>query len=270
MTHEWKDIADWLDWWLREPRLSADGQKVFDRYYKSYKKDYSAYIRRHYQSQTDEIMALIATAKSPRVLEIGCGCGTESLWFALNGASVVGVELAAHRLAVARERLAYLRGTLGLDIDASFEDTSLFDMDRSAEFDIIWLEQAFHHIEPRQQVPGKLFGMLKPGGHVVISEANGWNPFLQALLFRKRGFRTIREYTDQQGKVHMYGVERITTPGAIERLFAGAGFERQSVRYFRTLPNFRGVDRFAGLDDLVPGWLRPAYTHFNIVFRKPG
>lgn len=265
----WDNIADWLEWWLGEPRLSGENQLIFDKYYDSYIKSFPRYVKKYYARQTEEALQLISAISKPRVLEIGCGCGTESLWFALHRASVLGVDLAIQRLQVARERCAILRKMHGQDIDAEFRLTSIFDLHEKNGFDLIWMEQAFHHIEPRHNLPGKLFELLKPGGYVVISEANGLNPLLQLQLIRRRGFRTIREFTDSNGLVHHYGDERITYASRIEKLFSKNHFQLRSIGYFRVLPNVRSVDKFAWIEGMIPRWFLPAYSHFNIVMQKP-
>ena len=130
------------------------------------------------------------------------------------------------------------------------------------------MEQAFHHIEPRSEVPSALRRLLRPNGHVVISEANGWNPVLQLALFRQRGFQTVRESIDSEGRKSLYGVERVTTAGRISKQFASQGFEEVSRRYFRVLPSEPSFERFAWLEDIAPEWLAPIYSHYNIALRK--
>ena len=260
------NIANWLSWWLGSSVLSESSQKIFDKYYFSFRKSFSPYLQKHYQSQITEAMALIKPGA--KVLEVGCGCGTESLWFALNGASVVGMDLETQRLAVAKERRDYIRTHIK-PIDAEFIEENIFNVAPSVGFDLVWMEQAFHHIEPREQLPAKLSALLKPGGHIVISEANAYNPLMQLQLFKVRGFKTIVEYTDQHGAKHVYGNERITSASRISQLFAQEGFETVEIKYFRVLPNFKGVQFFAWIDQLIPRWMLPFYTHFNIVLKKP-
>ena len=263
---QWVDISDWLAWWLAKPRLPPEIQAAFDRYYKTYRHRFSPYLRRHYANQTAEVQALIRPGT--RVLEVGCGCGTESLWFAMSGASVVGIDVNGRRIPVARERAKYVREVLGVEVDVGFIQESLFDFEDAAGFDAIWMEQAFHHIEPRSEVPSALRRLLRPNGHVVISEANGWNPVLQLALFRQRGFQTVRESIDSEGRKSLYGVERVTTAGRISKQFASQGFEEVSRRYFRVLPSEPSFERFAWLEDIAPEWLAPIYSHYNIALRK--
>ena len=65
--HSWTDISAWLEWWLKEPRLTSGNQKVLDRYYLSYKQSFSQYLREHYSSQTDELLCLISSMNRPFV-----------------------------------------------------------------------------------------------------------------------------------------------------------------------------------------------------------
>jgi len=267
LNDTWADISAWLEWWLETPRLTSDKQAILEKYYSSYRKNFSPYIKKYYSKQTEDFLQLISKINRPRALEVGCGCGTESLWFAMAGAEVLGVDLSDARLAVARERSDYLKRN-SFNINVIFQNLNLFDIKPDKEFDVIWMEQAFHHIEPRADVPGKLFELLKPGGYVVISEANGWNPFIQFQLFRKRGLRTVKTLTDCNGKEHSYGNERVTIVKFIDRLFKDSGFKIESVKYFRMLPNIKNIDNFSWIESLVPKWFVPAFTHFNIVMRK--
>jgi 2-polyprenyl-3-methyl-5-hydroxy-6-metoxy-1,4-benzoquinol methylase len=263
---QWTDISEWLAWWLAEPRLKPDVQPLFDQYYRTYRRRFSPYLRRHYANQTAEMQGLIGP--NIRVLEVGCGCGTESLWFALSGASVVGIDLDQRRLHVARERLKHVRGALGLGVEASFIDTSLFGFEDADGFDVVWMEQAFHHIEPRSEVPAAIWKLLRPNGHLVISEANGWNAALQLALLRKRGFRTVQERVNAKGQRHLYGVERITTASKICKQFVSQGFEEVARRHYRVFPSAAVFERLAWLEAFAPGWLVPIYSHYNVVLRK--
>jgi SAM-dependent methyltransferase len=132
------------------------------------------------------------------------------------------------------------------------------------------MEMAFHHIEPRAEVPSVLARLLRPGGHVVIAEANAWNPLLQAAFFGQRGLRTISERVDAEGRRHLYGVERITTARRIERLFSYEDFLPVSSRYFRVLPNSAFTERLAWIERWVPGWLLPAFSHYVVVLQRTG
>lgn len=269
-TTEWESISGFLAWWFENRVLDPEDHGTFERYYASYRKHFGRYARHHYEDQTREVRALISQSGAPRLLEVGCGCGTEAIWFALQGARVVAIDILAKRLAVARARQAFVEGIIGRRLPLAFRHQSLFDIDGSETFDIIWMEQVFHHIEPRAEVYATVSRLLRPGGSVVISEANGWNPLLQAVLFRKRGFNTIVDRKSPNGGRELYGEERITIPSVLSRGLRAAGVERQSVRYFRTLPNVPMADRLLPLEHMIPRFAAPLFTHYNYVGRKTG
>jgi len=264
----WDSISGFLEWWLRNPVLEHENRTVFDRYYASYLRHFGAYARHHYENQTREVRALIGQANTPRLLEVGCGCGTEAIWFALQGVRTVAVDILAKRLAVARARQAFVEDVVGRSLPLEIRHQSLFGIDDSETFDIVWMEQVFHHIEPRDKVYATLSRLLAAGGSVVISEANGWNPLLQGILFRKRGFKTIADRKSPDGGRELYGDERITIPSVLARGFRAAGIEQQSFRYFRTLPNVPMADRLLPVERMIPRFAAPLFTHYNFVGRK--
>jgi SAM-dependent methyltransferase len=262
-------IADFLDWWLRHPALPAPHDAVFNSYYAGYRARFGRYIRHHYSDQSAEIAALIDAKKSPRLLEIGGGCGTEALWFALKGARVLAIDVNDERLGVARARQEIIERGIGHPLDIEFRHCSLFDLDARAAFDLIWMEQAFHHVEPRDKIYSTIAGLLAPHGHVVVSEANGWNPLLQLMLLRKRGFQTIVDRTGPDGGRVLYGNERITIPSVMARGFERAGIQQEAVRYFRALPNTAASEALMPLEHAIPQFAAPLFSHYNYVGHKP-
>lgn len=261
----WESIARFLEFWLRENPLSGDERKEFEAYYRSYLARFSPYMRHHFVDQTREIDSLIRAAKRPRVLEIGSGCGTESLWFALLGAEVTGLDIAPGRLAVARARQRWLEGHLQRDVAAHFVETSLFDLEPAEPFDFVWMEMAYHHLEPRERVFAHLRRLLRPGGSVVVCEVNGWNPLLQGQFFLQRGFKTKVSYADSTGRKIEYGNERITTPQALRRGMRAAGFEVRSTRHFRLLPNSNPPDAWLAFESALLKAAPLLSTHFVTV-----
>lgn len=261
-------IDEFLDWWLRHPVLDEKSAAIMNRYYSSYRRHFGTYARRHYAGQTREIEALVAQRPGARLLEIGAGCGTEALWLALRGCSVLAIDVDRERLAVAAARQAVVEGIVGRKLALEFRPASVFDLEPEPAFDLVWMEQTFHHIEPRRQLYTTLARLVRPGGHVVIADTNGWNPLIQASLFRQRGLRTIVDRTLPDGRRLHYGQERISIPPVLTRGFAAAGFERRSVRYFRVMANTPVADRWLRWERRVPGWLLPAFTHYVLTAQR--
>jgi SAM-dependent methyltransferase len=261
-------IAEFLAWWLAEPRLPASEQAVFETYYASYRRTFGPRMRRLYAAQICEAEELVRATPGLSVLEVGCGLGTESLWFALQGARVTALDVRHDRLNAARARQAVLHTVLGRDLDLDFAATPLLEL-KSQTFDLVWLEQTFHHLEPRAAVVPHLARLVAPGGHLVISEANALNPLLQAELLWRRGLPRVARQPGPEGQDMLYGVERVTTAGAIQRAFAAQGIACLGLRRFRIFPNRGAFEPLAGLEaGLERNWLAPLLTHFNYLGQK--
>ena len=264
-----KTISDFLTFWLEERPLSADNQQLLDNYYANWRCLRSPRMRFWYESQVREVEELIQSLERPRVLEVGVGAGTETLWFALLGADVTGIDAFRHCTSAAQERLNLLRDLLDRELQCHIKTVPLLKYADGKGFDIIWLEQAFHHLEPRTQVVDKIAALLRPGGYVVFSEANALNPLLQLQLFRARGFKYFIDVETEHGTV-VYGNERIVSAARLAKEFKRVGIRKQRVRYFRLFPSHALFDRLFRLERAFEH-LRfpPVFTHYNFVGRKP-
>ena len=263
------DIAQFLDVWLSSDLLDGEAAQVFSNYYGSYLRSFTPRMRGFYAGQIREAEYVLARQPKASILEIGCGLGTESLWLALKGGQVRAIDVRQDRVNTARTRQSILEREVGRSITCAFDCGSFLELDDGERFDMIWMEQAFHHLEPRREVLHKTAGLLKPGGHLVISEANALNPVLQLELFIRRGLPRVATQEGPDGKLHPYGVERVTMASSLTRMFKGVGVQRVSVRHFRMFPNRPVFDRFAAIESkLSLSALAPLFTHFNYVGQK--
>jgi SAM-dependent methyltransferase len=108
-----------------------------------------------------------------RILDAGCGSGvgTEYLAHLNPQAEVIGIDLSAGTLAVARERCQ----RSGAD-RATFQQLSLFDVDQlSGEFDLINCVGVLHHTDDPIRGIQALASKLAPGGllHIFVYAALG-------------------------------------------------------------------------------------------------
>lgn len=240
----------------RRGALSGPARQVFETYYEHFDAN-ADYWLQNAELAYEYIYGFLANASHPRILDVGCGVGTESLAFASHGASVIGIDVTESYLNCARERLS-LFGQQRLDVEFSF--ANILDMPSSRSFDAVWMNQAYHHLEPRAEVVGKLANMVRGGGYIFISDTNAWNPMVQLMLFRARGFQTIRQYQDADGAVRLYGRERVTTAGAVVRAFAKYGFRCVSRKYYKIFPN---SPKFADAEALLRKASWPAFFYAN-------
>lgn len=265
MFEKCKYPSSFLSIFLEESFLEGKLKETFDSYYYSFIKNFDQRMRENYDSQLKEISEL-TQKPNYELLEIGCGCGSESLWLASRGVKVLGVDISEEKVKVAEERKRVLEEILGRNLPCKFERSSILDLDEK-QYDFIWLEQAFHHIEPRKDFFKKIRNLLKRKGFIVFSESNAWNPLIQLGLFRLRGFQTILK-EEVSGRIYHYGNERIITPYQLKKHLVSSDFKVKSIRYFRIFPNRSYFNRFRVFERNFPKYLKPFFTHYNLVAQK--
>jgi SAM-dependent methyltransferase len=232
------------------------------------------YIWETYNRRLQELIEGVKTGMRLRVLEVGSGFGHDLLWTAIQGASAVGIDVNSDFVEISRRTKARVEAHTGRTLDADIRRTNLLAMDESEKFNLIYMKDVFHHLEPREDVVAKLGALLAPGGQVIVVEPNALNPLIQWQMYRIRGFRTVIEKVDiATGERFLFGNERLVTGGGMCRVFARNGV-RGSVRRMRLLPTRLAVTpwmvRLArGLEHL--GFERmaaPACIHTIFVGRK--
>jgi 2-polyprenyl-3-methyl-5-hydroxy-6-metoxy-1,4-benzoquinol methylase len=114
-----------------------------------------------------EIGAVMAVLPPPpaRLLDVGCGTGWTSAFFARRGYEVVGADIAADMIECANE----LRDREGLD-NLSFVVSDYEDSRFDAEFDCAVFYDALHHAVDEVAALRMVYRALKPGGTCVTSE----------------------------------------------------------------------------------------------------
>ena len=100
-----------------------------------------------------------------RLLDIGCGTGWTSRFFAKRGYDVVGIDIAPDMIAQALEAAR----SEGFD-NITFRACDYENAGFHCEFDCAVFFDSLHHAENEQQAVSMAFRALKPGGVCVTSE----------------------------------------------------------------------------------------------------
>lgn len=98
-----------------------------------------------------------------RVLEIGCGQGTDLLEFAKGGAIVTGLDLTPRHVELTRRKFE-LYGYEGTFVEGDAEDLPFDD----APFDYVYSNGVLHHTPDTQKAVDEAYRVLKPGGRAKI------------------------------------------------------------------------------------------------------
>ena len=102
-------------------------------------------------------------ARGLRVLEIGCGVGTDGAQFAKAGAIYTGVDLTDAAVDLARKNFA------AHDLPGDFRVADAEALDFPDEsFDIVYSHGVLHHTPDIQAAINEVHRVLKPGGRAIV------------------------------------------------------------------------------------------------------
>lgn len=122
------------------------------------------------------------------LLDVGCGLGEASVYFALRGAEVTASDISPGMCAAAR-RLAEHNGvTIKTHVSAS-EDLGFAD---DVKFDVIYTGNTLHHVDIAATMP-LLLKHLKPGGVFVSWDPVAYNP---AINYYRRNAMEVRTHDE--------------------------------------------------------------------------
>ena len=209
--------------------------------------------------------------KGKKVLEIGCGIGTDTISFARAGAQVTAVDLTEKSLEVARQRAK----VFGFDDRIRFLQANAEKLSETVpveRYDLVYSFGVIHHTPHPDRVLDEVRKYVGPGSTVKIMVYNRWSWKVLWILFvyGKGQFwkldRLIADYSEAQtGCPVTYSYSRSagrqwlsnhgfrTTATMVDHIFPYSipeykQYQYKMVWYFRWMPKavFRALERAFG------------------------
>lgn len=195
------------------------------------------YLWGTYDRRLRELIDRVKAESGLRVLEVGSGFGHDLVWTAVQGANAVGIDVNSDFVDISQRTKMRVEESIGRPLHVDIRRTNLLAMDEGEQqFDLIYMKDVFHHLEPREKMISKLSALLAPRGKLLIVEPNALNPLIQWQMYRIRGFRTIIEKIDAAtGEKFLFGNERLVTGSGMRNAFERNGVHG-SARKMRLLP----------------------------------
>src|SRR5256714_4537907 len=130
-----------------------------------------------------------AGADGLRVLEIGCGMGTDGAQFAQAGAVYTGVDLTDAAIKLARKRFE-LSGLQGNFQVADAENLKFPD----ESFDLVYSHGVLHHTPDTARAVREIHRVLKPGGRAIVMlyQRGSYNYRVGIRVLRRAGAGLLR------------------------------------------------------------------------------
>lgn len=135
------------------------------------------------------ILEWMGDLRGKRLLEVGCGCGEASVYFAMKGAQVTAVDISPGMLDVVQS-LASRRGVSVTTACASADQLSIVP---NGVFDFVYAANLLHHTNV-SAVLDQLRVKLKPGGCAYFWDPLSYNPIINVYRGLATDVRTVDEH----------------------------------------------------------------------------
>ena len=171
---------------LRQTFLSVQDKALVDSYYREaglLRGWRRPFFRHHYaRTFTRAARFLLDGVSNPRIVDLGCGSGTQSIFLALLGADVVGLDMDEQALAVLKKRKAFYEKVSGRKIKlvAYKADALVFDYGKIAPIQGVYSMFAFNLMKPARLLLERLAAHTAKGGRLAVLDGNctSWLPSL--------------------------------------------------------------------------------------------
>lgn len=171
---------------LRHPFLSTQEKLYFATYYSEagLLREWRRTFFRHHYARTFARTArfLMDGTMKGRILDLGCGTGTQAIFLALLGADVVGLDMDDEALTVLKKRKAFYEKASGrrIKLRAYQVDALAFDYEKIAPIQGIHSLFAFNLMKPSRLLLKRIAANTAQGGRLAILDGNcaSWLPSL--------------------------------------------------------------------------------------------
>jgi ubiquinone/menaquinone biosynthesis C-methylase UbiE len=196
-----------------------------------------------------------------RLLEVGCGIGTDLVRFAKGGARVTGIDLAQTAIELARKNFE-LNGVKAEDLRVANGEALPY---ADAEFDVVYGHGVIQYTADAPRLIGEMHRVLKPGGTGIfmvynrVSWLNAMSKLMKVALehedapvLKKYSIGEFRQLLTPFREVVIVP-ERFPVKSRLHKGWKGVAFNTMFVGTFNALPR---------------AWVRPFGWHLMAFCKK--
>jgi len=148
-------------------------------------------VRESFESPTalenQYVVQQMGDVSGKRILELGCGAGEGSVYFALKGADTVATDISTGMIDVVHRVAA----KYGVKVEAMKMTAETLEFP-DASFDMVYGNGVLHHVDFHKAVQ-EASRVLKPGGKAIFIEPLSYNPVINVYRHIAKTVRTPDE-----------------------------------------------------------------------------
>jgi ubiquinone/menaquinone biosynthesis C-methylase UbiE len=144
------------------------------------------------------ILKSLGNIEGKKVLDIGCGLGESSVYFAKKGADVVATDISPGMLKVAQKLAA--KHNVKLQTKKSYSNQLDFP---DESFDIVYVANLLHHVDIDSTLK-EIKRVLKKGGTFVSWDPLAHNPVINVYRKMAMGVRTEDEHPIKMSELQIF------------------------------------------------------------------
>jgi ubiquinone/menaquinone biosynthesis C-methylase UbiE len=180
-------------------------------------------------------------AGNERVLDLGCGDGSDADWFAQRAASTIGIDLNEHPrwATLARQELRF-----------QCADAQALPFANSA-FDLVFMKDVLHHAQDPGRVLEEAGRVCASGGRIYIVEGNRFNPIFYLHMTLMLGHQHFRRPVFRELVARRFPQARFTAFEAHVYPFSAPGLVRLAGGIERVIALTPGLRRLASYNAAI-------------------
>lgn len=134
------------------------------------------------------ILRRMGDLRGRRLLDVGCGLGESSVYFALRGARVTATDLSPEMVELT-SRLAHHHG---VEVETAVSAAETLEVEAAA-FDLVYAANVLHHVGSKEGFFAQIRQALKPGGRFFSWDPLAYNPVIEVYRRMATAVRTPDE-----------------------------------------------------------------------------
>jgi ubiquinone/menaquinone biosynthesis C-methylase UbiE len=219
MSHDKPSLKEVQDFWNARPcNLRHSNAPIGTKQYFDEVEERKYFVEPHIPAFAD-----FASWAGKRVLEIGCGMGTDATNFARNGAIYTGVELSSESLKLAKQRFEVF-GLSGRFVEGNAEEID--QLLNGETFDLIYSFGVLHHTPNLGSALNGIHTLMHPNSvfKMMVYAENSWKSAM------------IKAGLDQPEAQYGCPIANSYTSSEISTILNASGFEVTSIYQDHVFP----------------------------------